>query len=263
VPTPFILAFPGPMDSSRPKRAAAVAAASRPSFRVELSDFKHDEVAAAELKPKVEDKKRKAAALTDNEAKPQDVKSKPESKAKSKAKAKEAVVVDLLADDEDEEVLLGHVISRCVGIQHYSNNGYRRNKEPLHLRREPTNRYDPNAIAVYTVPGGLGGGQKVGHVEAKTGDVAALTRVADGLRHIKLVGQVESGAGQMYKFPMRVSFFGARADREYVLPLGLLHPPAVYSCMQPMCRCALHTRGAEPCARQTPVHKPRRSADNQ
>ena len=91
-------------------------------------------------------------------------------------------------------------------------------REPLHLRREPNNPYDRNAIAVHTVPGSAGGGKRVGHVEAKTGDVAAITRVADGLR-VKLVGQVEKGASQVYKFPLRVSFFGAPSDRERIRQL--------------------------------------------
>lgn len=127
--------------------------------------------------------------------------------SKGASKAKSAATSEIASD----EVLLGHVISRCVGIQHYYGNGARYNKEPLQLKRQPNNRYDPNAIGVYTI-----GGKQVGHVEAKTGDVAAITRVADLLR-LKMLGQVESGAGQVYKFPLRVSFFGKSTDRSKVV----------------------------------------------
>ena len=48
-------------------------------------------------------------------------------------------------------------------MQYHRGNGQRYNKEPLHLRREPNNAYDRNAIAVHTVPGGPYGGAKVGH----------------------------------------------------------------------------------------------------
>jgi len=215
-----------PVNMPRPQRAAAIAAASQPSFRAELlSDNvaaveapepskRKAEADAAEPKPK----KKKAAA--EAKVKPEAVKSEQVAPRKASGKAKQAIAhhaaIDLTDEhvDDDGEVLLGHVISRCVGIQHYHGNGSRYNKEPLHLRRQPNNRYDPNAIAVHTVPGS--GGRQVGHVEAKTGDVAAITRVADGIRGIKLVGQVESGAGQVYKFPLRVSFFGAASQRAEV-----------------------------------------------
>ena len=35
------------------------------------------------------------------------------------------------------DVLLGHFVSRCVGIQHYRNNGVRYNKEPLQPQPYP------------------------------------------------------------------------------------------------------------------------------
>ena len=60
------------------------------------------------------------------------------------------------------DVLLGHFVSRCVGIQHYRNNGVRYNKEPLHLRRDPNNPYDKNAISVRTLAGWLGLGLGLG-----------------------------------------------------------------------------------------------------
>ena len=216
--------------SKRPQ--AALAAAQSSTFRAELlSDLVEDSVGDC-IDRAIDKPKKKLKA----KAEPMEVKPKSEKKAKTetasrveKSKARPTATVDLTEDTDDNEVLLGHVISRCVGIQHYFGNGCRYNKEPLHLRREPNNRYDPNAIAVYTVPGGPGGGRKVGHVEAKTGDVAAITRVADGLHGVKIVGQVQSGAGQVYKFPLRVSFFGPASSRERIRQLLgyqlLLHEP--------------------------------------
>ena len=58
-------------------------------------------------------------------------------------------------------------------------NGVRYNKEPLLLRRQPDNPYDRNAIGVFTTAW-----RQVGHVVARTGDVAVLARVADdSVRH--------------------------------------------------------------------------------
>lgn len=177
-----------------------------------------------------------------------------------------------------EDVLLGHVISRCVGIQHYRNNGQRFNKEALRLLRDPHNPYDRNAIAVHTLTGGSM--RQVGHVQAI--DARSLAIVADKLP-IKMVGQVESGADQvrrasgsggsgqcvraagwrmyrsarfsrllrtrtphtrsmppsgtspspstqMYKFPLRISFYGPAAQQGAVAALlmqggSVLVPP--------------------------------------
>ena len=48
-------------------------------------------------------------------------------------------------------------------------------------------------------------------------DALAVARVADDKSmRIKLVAQVESGAGQTYKFPLRVSFFGPAGARAAV-----------------------------------------------
>ena len=75
------------------------------------------------------------------------------------------------------DVLLGHFVSRCVGIQHYRNNGVRYNKEPLHLRRDPNNPYDKNAISVRTLAGWLGLGLGLG-LGIGLGLALALTRAA-------------------------------------------------------------------------------------
>ena len=208
------------MEVRRPQRKSALAAAQQPSFRAELrvisGDDDDDRLPVDAQPPAKKSKVNAAPAKPEQKMKPeQKVKPEPARKKQAKPTGKSHAVVNLISDDDEEgdvDVLLGHVISRCVGIQHYYGNGDRYNKEPLHLRRQPNNRYDPNAIAVYTVQGA----RQVGHVEAKTGDVAAITRVADGLVGIKLIGQVESGAGQIYKFPLRVSFFGRPSQREAV-----------------------------------------------
>lgn len=175
---------------ARPRRtsAAATAAAIRSSLREEANtganDLREEANTRANEMPVNADKKRKK-------------KNEPDSRPPKKKAANTSAT---------SEVLLGHVITRCVGIQHYHGNGSRYNREPLQLKRQPNNRFDPKAIGVFTI-----GGKQVGHVEAKTGDVAAITRVADVLK-LKMLGQVESGAGQVYKFPLRVSFLGTPAD---------------------------------------------------
>ena len=146
------------------------------------------------------------------------------------------------ADSADEVVLLGHIISHCVGIQHYHNNGHRYNKEPLILRREPNNPYDANAVGAYATVGGKL--RQVGHVPRHV--ALSLAYVADDrAMGIRMIGSIEGGAGQVrtppaartargrhtpppiftpatctqvYKFPLRISFFGhakhfARVDQ--------------------------------------------------
>ena len=213
----------------RPKREAAITAAQQPSFRAELLS---DRVAPIAESVAEKSKKRKAKAEVEPlETKPKVGKpqKKPKRHGVKKATGESKAAPTPIDLDDNDEVLLGHVISRCVGIQHYVGNGARYNKEPLHLRREPNNPYDRNAIAVYTIPGGRNpGGRKVGHVEAKTGDVAVIRKIVDNFR-VTLVGQVETGAHQVYKFPLRVSFFGLASDREKIrTQLGhqfVLHVP--------------------------------------
>ena len=154
--------------------------------------------------------KRKATSEAVADVKP-DVKQQPRSGEKKKVKQQaggtsRADAITLEDDDDrgtatSNEVLLGHLVTSCVGIHHYSGNGLRYNREPLRLKREPNNPYDRNAIAVHE----LTHMQKVGHVPRV--DAIALARVADGLNTL-MVGEVERGAGQTYKFPMRISFFG-------------------------------------------------------
>ena len=108
--------------------------------------------------------------------------------AKTKRPASSKAVAAAAAGAGAEDVLLGHFVSKCVGIQHYRQNGERYTKEPLHLRRDPTNVYDRNAIAVRTLTG-----RSVGQVQRV--DALAVARVADdkALR-IKLVAQVDPPA---------------------------------------------------------------------
>lgn len=81
------------------------------------------------------------------------------------------------------------------------------------LSRADLRTDDRNAIAAHTVRGG----NKVGHVQRT--DALAIARVADDRSmRIRMVGQVESGAGQVYKFPLRISFFGPADARARWLP---------------------------------------------
>lgn len=132
--------------------------------------------------------------------------------AASRARAtNSSVVVDkkpvVVHDNDDEVMLLGHIISKCVGIQHYRGNGMRYAKEALRLKREPNNPYDSNAVAVHVISKGSKLGAKVGHVQR--GDAIAIAKVADDpAMTILMVGQVERGADNVYGFPLRISFFG-------------------------------------------------------
>jgi hypothetical protein len=151
----------------------------------------------------------KQKAVEKAEVKPSVARKQPAAAAKPAKKQKSGAATP--AVDDEEDVLLGHIISKCVGIQHYHGNGVRFNKEPFRLRREPNNPYDRNAVAVLNLPQQL----KVGHVQRI--DALAIARVADDTSmSIRMVGQVESGAQQMYKFPLRISFFGRPEWREKV-----------------------------------------------
>ena len=147
--------------AARPRRSSAAATAAK-------IDASLKEQAKAGKKRK-EEFQEEAATKDPPRKKSKPATSKPTAAAK-KATSKPTAAAKKAAH-APEVVLLGHVISRCVGIQHYHGNGMRYNKEPLQLKRQPNNRYDPNAIGVYTV-----NGKQVGHVEAKTGDVAAITQ---------------------------------------------------------------------------------------
>ena len=96
-------------------------------------------------------------------------------------------------------------------MQYHGGNGVRYNKELLHLRRDPHNRFDPNAIALRTIPGGA----MVGHMQRL--DALAVARVADDASmKVTLIAQIESNPHAAYKIPLRVSFFGRAADASRV-----------------------------------------------
>ena len=163
------------LSTSRLRRASASATAAKinASLKAEAGAIKEP----TEQPPAKKTGKRPASAVP------------PAPGKKSKGKAS-AASVDLTTSpphrpkEDSGDTLLGHFISkcahritplpsrasappqrtglvrsaaRCVGIQHYSGNGARYSKEPLHLTRDPKNRYDCNAIAVRTV-----GGKQVG-----------------------------------------------------------------------------------------------------
>ncbi len=218
-----------PAALTRPKRASAKATADKinASLKAEsakIGERESEEVepkAPKDVKPKVkpEPKSSKSAgkrpiatiSLVDDEEQPapKAKKAAPAPKAKKAASSK-AAAAPAPAQADTGEVLLGYFISKCVGIQHYHNNGARYNKEPLHLRRDPNNPYDKNAVSVRTIAG-----KPVGHMQRV--DALAVARVADDKSmRIKMVAQVESGATQTYKFPLRVSFFGLATTRDKV-----------------------------------------------
>ena len=86
--------------------------------------------------------------------------------------------------------------------------------QALRLKREPHNPYDRNAVAVHNV----GTGAKVGHVQRI--DALAIAAVADdAAMSVRMIGSVESGAHQTFKFPLRISFFGPAAWRPQVAHL--------------------------------------------
>ena len=132
------------------------------------------------------------------------------SKSAGKAPAAAAAAAPA-APSADDDVLLGHFVSRMVGMQYHGGNGVRYNKELLHLRRDPHNRFDPNAIALRTIPGGA----MVGHMQRL--DALAVARVADDASmKVTLIAQIESNPHAAYKIPLRVSFFGKAADASRV-----------------------------------------------
>ena len=210
-----------PASVSRPRRASAQRTAEKIS-----SSLKAESGAIPEREPKPERKTKRRLASGDagpvpkvkrekpssapNSSAPKVKQEKPSSAPKSSApkvkqakpgKAK-ASAAPACGGGGGGDVLLGHFISKCVGIQHYRGNGVRYNKEPLQLRRDPNNPYDCNAVAVHTVAGKM-----VGHMQRV--DALAVARVADDSRmRIRMVAQVETRAGQTYSFPLRVSFFG-------------------------------------------------------
>ena len=168
--------------------------------------------AAVKANTAVKEESKIEIVISDDEDEPPPKPKKAKSeKSAGKQKAKTEKKVTPADDGAEEEVLIGHIISKCVGIQHYNPPGSRYNKEPFRLKRQPNNPYDANAVAVHH----LKSDKQVGHVQRI--DAIAIADVADDRSmQIKMVGQLESGAGQMYKFPLRISFFGQPDDKAKV-----------------------------------------------
>lgn len=145
-------------------------------------------------------------------------------------------------------VLLGYVISSCVGIQHYRNNGRRSQHEMLHLRREPHNPYDRNAVGVYTI--GAPSAQ-VGHIPAVHAKLVAPA--CDQLR-LKLVGQVNSRGDETYTFPLRVSFFGQEGQQAKLA--AFLRGAGLYLVQPAPPRMSKKQRKAERARQRLPAAQP-------
>ena len=230
-----------PLSRSRPKRKSAAATAEKiqASLKEESAKIVQEAVAAeapAPKKAKSEGKKPALKVKAEKKAAPKKSAGKatapidldaefldrdddlaapaPKSSGKapaSKSAGKAPAAAAAPAPSADEDVLLGHFVSRMVGMQYHGGNGVRYNKELLHLRRDPHNRFDPNAIALRTIPGGA----MVGHMQRL--DALAVARVADDASmKVTLIAQIESNPHAAYKIPLRVSFFGRAADASRV-----------------------------------------------
>jgi hypothetical protein len=222
-----------PASLSRPRRnLAATEAKIAASLKAQDGQIGHQEEDNVKSERKVKQQAERTRAKVKSEHKVKSepsatVKSEPSAKRKAKApdnsKSKKRKAAPESDDDDSGEQLLGHFISRCVGIQWYSGNGVRYNKEILRLKRDPHNRYDPKAVAVWTGDGK----RQVGHVQASaSNDARAVSAVADDASlkgRIRMLGQVESGAGQTYKFPLRISFVGTAGARDRVAALLQRH----------------------------------------
>ncbi|KAL1499386.1 hypothetical protein AB1Y20_023089 [Prymnesium parvum] len=115
------------------------------------------------------------------------------------------------AEARGAEACLCHVSSSCVGTRFYAAGGPRYVGEPLQLRLQPHQPHEGEAVAVYAAS------RLVGHVE-RHGDARAISRVAERVGGVRLVGEVGGAAGA-YSFPLRVSFFGPPASQAQVLQL--------------------------------------------
>lgn len=79
-------------------------------------------------------------------------------------------------DDEDDAIYCGLAMAEIVGVQHYR--GTIHPGETGTVRRQPSNPYDRNAIAVYSPHGGI----QVGHIKREVAAVLAPLMDSRGLR---------------------------------------------------------------------------------
>ncbi|XP_048555056.1 putative SWI/SNF-related matrix-associated actin-dependent regulator of chromatin subfamily A member 3-like 1 [Triticum urartu] len=125
-------------------------------------------------------------------------------------------------DDDNEPYLVGFVVSKIVGLKHYS--GTLSGGERPSLIREPLNRYDSNAIAVHNSRG-----RQVGHIEGRTAKVLAplLDSLLVANTHVLVPGSRSSKAGNnFYNLPCQIHLFARPAAaaivREAVDDSGLV-----------------------------------------
>ena len=82
-------------------------------------------------------------------------------------------IINYIDEVDDNNVQLFRLNASIVGKRHYS--GSINQGEVVKLVREPNNPYDRNAIKVMTT-----GHQQAGHIEAKLGTAATLSKILDG-----------------------------------------------------------------------------------
>ena len=110
-------------------------------------------------------------------------------------------------DDDNEPYLVGFVVSKIVGLKHYS--GTLSGGERPSLVREPLNRFDTNAIAVHNSRG-----LQVGHIEGRTAKVLAplLDCLLVANPHVLVPGSRSSKAGtNFYNLPCQIHLFARPA----------------------------------------------------
>ncbi|XP_052769521.1 helicase-like transcription factor [Mya arenaria] len=98
----------------------------------------------------------------------------------------------------DDEICFGSLRGDIVGLQYYA--GTVNKNEMVALQREPTNRYDVNAIRVLNVDR-----IQVGHIKREL--ARPLAYIMDG-SFSRLEGVVPSGNKNMYKMPVDLSLWG-------------------------------------------------------
>ncbi|XP_041482549.1 helicase-like transcription factor isoform X2 [Lytechinus variegatus] len=104
------------------------------------------------------------------------------------------------------DVFLGQVLGHIVGLQYYS--GTVNTNEMVSLVREPTNRYDKNAVKVENI-----WGQQVGHIKRELAEV--LSYIVDN-NYARIEGVVPRGANNMYKMPVDISLYGPQINQTVV-----------------------------------------------
>ncbi|XP_077204829.1 helicase-like transcription factor isoform X2 [Paroedura picta] len=110
-------------------------------------------------------------------------------------------------EDIDSGVLFGTLRGTVVGLRYY--NGVVNNNEMVALQREPSNRYDANAIKVNNV-----NGEQVGHIKKEL--AACLAHIMD-TKLALIEGVVPYGAKNAFTMPVQLSFWGKPENKNVVL----------------------------------------------